>query len=89
MSSRRPSIVIIVWFTMRSTGSVAAVASQNRPSLSIACGTLRRTRPSQAREAQMAPPDVPVNATMSTSPGSFRNRPCSAPAVNAVWLPPP
>ena len=37
----------------------------------------------------MAPPEVPLSATTSTSSGRRSSKPWSTPAVKAVWLPPP
>ena len=63
------------------------------PRTPAACGSPARaslrTSPSQASAAQMAPPDVPLSATTSTSAGRLPSRPWRTPAVNAVWLPPP
>ncbi|HTB43902.1 MAG TPA: hypothetical protein VK741_09775 [Acetobacteraceae bacterium] len=44
----------------------------------------------QTRAAQTAPPEVPLMLTMSTSsPMSVSQSALRAPAVKAVWLPPP
>src|SRR6185436_4521532 len=65
------------------------MACQNDFSLSIPCWGFPRTSPSQASAAQIAPPEVPLSAATSASCGKLASRPCSTPAVKAVWLPPP
>jgi hypothetical protein len=78
-------------FSSQSKDSLAELSPQ-KESRSFAALSPARLSPSpirayQARKAQIAPPEVPLRATIS-----YRSSPMSlfsAPAVKAVWLPPP
>ena len=51
------------WLASWSHGSRAAIDSQKPCSFRIASAGSLRTRPSLASAAQIAPPEVPLNAT--------------------------
>src|SRR5215210_1112565 len=78
-------------FNSQSWSSLAELSfqkeSSSRAALAAAPPPLCWISAYQARTAQMAPPEVPLTATTSylSSSSSF----FSAPAVKAVWLPPP
>src|SRR5262249_19705828 len=89
MRSRRLMMVMSVRLRNRSHGSAAEIDSHSDWSFLIARGRSPRSSPSHASDAQRAPPEVPLNATTSTSVGRLPKSPSSTPAVKAVWLPPP
>jgi hypothetical protein len=74
----------------RSGGELAAVSAQKASSSSPTRSGARSRSADQASSAHTAPPDVPLRPTISRPPSApGRSSRLSAPAVNAVWLPPP
>src|SRR5215204_2509560 len=79
-------------FRVLSLNELAEFSLQKESSSSTALPESFINRPYQASRAPMAPPEVPLKATISWScpPASFSLRSFfNAPAVKAVWLPPP
>ena len=76
--------------TSPSAGVDAELSAQNPSNSSCARSGFSSRRATQARSAQMAPPDVPLSPTTRCPAGApSRNIRARTPAVKAVWLPPP
>src|SRR5215204_2498457 len=79
-------------FKALSQNELAELSLQKESRSSTALSVSFINRPYQASRAPMAPPEVPLKATISWScpPASFSLRSFfNAPAAKAVWLPPP
>src|SRR5215217_1135446 len=79
-------------FRVLSQNELAVLSLQKESSSSTALSVSFINNPYQASRAPMAPPEVPLKATISwlCPAASFSlRRFFNAPAVKAVWLPPP